>query len=164
VGAVPKISPAIEPVEDFRNSISVSNGTAVFDPEQWLRQLHAAGLTPYVLRDMADALVEEEELTADMVSYRKNVTGLDNTVFISVKFPQHGPRIKVAIDPPTHIDPAGDNASVSIADGSVLAGKLSADVVKQVRAFIDLNQDTLLDYWEKRIDTDELRQRLQPVR
>jgi len=53
-----------------------------------------------------------EEAVADMVSYRKNVTGLDNTIFISVKFAQHAPRIKVAVDPPTHIDPFGSSASV----------------------------------------------------
>ena len=100
-----------------------------------------------------------EEIVADMVSFRKNVTGLHNTVFISVKFAQHAPRIKVAIDPPTHIDPFGDNASVAIRDGAVVAGKLPAAVLESVRAFIALNRAALLDYWEKRIDTDELRLR-----
>jgi hypothetical protein len=105
----------------------------------------------------------EEELTADMVSFRKNVTGVDNTVFISVKFPGHAPRIKVAVDPPTHIDVFGNNASVAIADGKLLAGKLPSNVQKQVEAFLQLNRDVLIDYWEKRIDTDELRDRLQPL-
>ena len=105
----------------------------------------------------------EEEVIADMVSYRKNVTGLDNTIFISVKFAQHAPRIKVAIDPPTHIDPFGNNASVSIRDGNVVAGKLPAHVGESVRDFIALNREVLLDYWEKRIDTDELRRRLQSI-
>jgi hypothetical protein len=104
-----------------------------------------------------------EEVIADMVSYRKNVTGLDNTIFISVKFPQHAPRIKVAVDPPTHIDPFGSSASVSIHDGSVVAGKLPAHVVESVREFVALNREALLDYWEKHIDTDELRRRLAPV-
>ena len=153
--AVPKLNPpTFEPVEGATDSLlSVSNGTAVIDPFDWLRQLHAAGLGPDALRDMADALSIEEELTADMVSYRKNVTGLDNTVFISVKFPQHGPRIEVAIDPPDSVDPMGRNVSVSIADGSVVA---------RVREFIKKNQDVLMDYWEK-IDTDELRERLKKV-
>jgi hypothetical protein len=107
--------------------------------------------------------MEEEEVIADMVSYRKNVTGLDNTIFISVKFAQHAPRIKVAIDPPTHIDPFGNNASVSIRDGNVVAGKLPAHVGETVREFIALNREVLLDYWEKRIDTDELRRRLRSI-
>jgi hypothetical protein len=113
---------------------------------------------------MAYALGEKQaEMIADMVSYRKNVTGLDNTVFISVKFAQHAPRIKVAVDPPTHIDPFGHSASVSIHDGCVVAGRLPARVRDDVRGFIDLNREALLDYWEKRIDTDELRQRLAPL-
>jgi hypothetical protein len=116
-----------------------------------------------VEQGLAEQLAEEEELTADMVSYRKNVTGLDNTVFISVKFPRHGPRIKVAIDPPTHVDPAGNNASVSIDDGRIVAGNLPARTLDQVRRFIDLNHDVLMDYWEKRIDTDQLRERLRKV-
>jgi hypothetical protein len=103
---------------------------------------------------------ETQEATADMVSYRKNVTGLDNTIFISVKFAQHAPRIKVAVDPPASIDPFGRSASVAIHDGSVVAGSLSAGVLEDVRGFIALNREALLDYWEKRIDTDELRQRL----
>jgi hypothetical protein len=109
---------------------------------------------------LADRLVEQE-LTASMAMFRKNVTGVDNTIFISVKFPGHAPRIKVAIDPATHLDPFADNASVAIADGKLLAGeKLPSHVRKQVEWFLELNHDTLIDYWEKRIDTDELRERL----
>jgi hypothetical protein len=106
---------------------------------------------------------KQAEMIADMVSYRRNVTGLDNTIFISVKFARHAPRIKVAVDPPTHIDPFGSNAQVTIRDGCVVAGSLSARVRDDVRSFIDLNREALLDYWEKRIDTDELRQRLAPL-
>jgi hypothetical protein len=116
-----------------------------------------------VEQGLSEQLAEEEELTADIVSYRKNITGLDNTVFISVKFPRHGPRIKVAIDPPTHVDPAGNNASVSIDDGRLVAGDLPARTLEQVRHFININRAVLMDYWEKRIDTDELRQRLRQV-
>jgi hypothetical protein len=113
---------------------------------------------------IADApTIPGEEIVADMVSYRKNVTGLDNTIFISVKFAQHAPRIKVAVDPPTHIDPFGNSASVSIHDGGVVAGTLPGHVEESVHNFIALNREALLDYWEKRIDTDELRRRLSPV-
>ena len=105
-----------------------------------------------------------EEIVANMVSYRKNVTGLDNTIFISVKFAQHAPRIKIAVDPPTHIDPFGNNASVSIHGGNIVGGELSAHVADRVNDFIALNRKALLDYWEKRIDTDELRRLLVPVR
>jgi Domain of unknown function (DUF4160) len=146
---------------------AVSSGTAAVVPLDWPEEINAAGIQPGQLGSLLDAMAqlaaEEEEITADMVSYRKNVTGLDNTVFISVTFPRHGPRIKVAIDPPTHVDPMGNNASVSIDDGSVVDGHLSARELAQVRRFIDINRDVLPDYWEKRIDTDELRDRLRKV-
>jgi hypothetical protein len=32
-----------------------------------------------------------------------------------------------------------------------------------VQRFIEANRPALLDYWEKRIDTDELRQRLKKI-
>jgi hypothetical protein len=43
------------------------------------------------------------------------------------------------------------------------AGDLSACVRDDAHDFIELNREALLDYWEKRIDTDELRQRLKPL-
>jgi hypothetical protein len=142
---------------------AVSSGAAAVMPLEWLQEVNAAGIQPGQLGSLLDAMAElaEEEITADMVSYRKNVTGLDNTVFISVKFPRHGPRIKVAVDPPTHVDPMGNNASVSIDNGSVVAGHLAARDLAAVKRFIELNRDVLMDYWEKRIDTDQLRERLQ---
>jgi len=116
-----------------------------------------------VEQGLAEQLAEEEELTADMVSYRKDVTGLDNTVFVSVRFPRHSPRIKVAIDPPDSLNPDGNNASVAIHDGSVTAGHLPARALKQVRQFIELNRNVLLDYWEMHIDGNQLKERLRPV-
>jgi hypothetical protein len=123
-----------------------------------------SGERPVVAVDegLADQLLEEE-ITAEMPAFRKKTTGVDNTIFISAKVPRHVPRIKVAIDPPTHLDRLGNNASVAITDGSVLAGKLPSHVHKQVSSFLDLNQHALIDYWEQRIDDDELRQRLRSI-
>jgi Domain of unknown function (DUF4160) len=151
------------PVPPLGSLASVANGTAVLVSRQWLVDVNAGRVKPGELSVVLDALEQEQEATAGMVSYRKNVTGLNNTVFISVGYAQHAPRIKVAVDPATHVDPFGKNASVSIGDGRVVAGDLSADVLKDVQGFVELNREALLDYWEKRIDTDELRQRLQPL-
>jgi hypothetical protein len=113
--------------------------------------------------DLADELAEEE-LLEEMVSYRKNVTGVDNTIFISPKGKtRHAARIKLAIDPPHSVDPQSETAAVTIADGAVVAGDVPPDLLKQVRRFIDANREVLLDYWEYRIDTEELRQRLKPA-
>lgn len=106
----------------------------------------------------------EEELLSEMVSYGKNVTGIVNTVFISPKgFTQHGPRIKLAIDPPESIDPRTRTVSVSIPDGEVIGPAIPPALLRDVRRFIDLNRDVLMDYWEYRIDTDQLRARLRSI-
>ena len=62
------------------------------------------------------------------------------------------------VDPPDTVSPTSKTASVSIHDGSVVAGdavSMSSGLLSQVRRFIDLNRATLLDYWEERIDTDD---------
>jgi hypothetical protein len=115
------------------------------------------------LIELADELAEEQ-LLEEMVSYRKNVTGVTHTIFISPRGKtRHAPRIKVAINPSDSIDPRTETASVTIADGEVVAGSVPAPLIAQVRRFIDANRDALLDYWDYRIDTDQLRQRLKPI-
>jgi hypothetical protein len=113
---------------------------------------------------ISDELAEMEQLE-HMVTYRKNVTGVDNTVFICQKgYARHAARIKVAIEPPDSIDVTSDTASIEISSGQVMAGKVSdAELLKQVRKFIELNSPALLDYWNALIDTEELRKRLKPV-
>src|ERR1700719_962340 len=52
----------------------------------------------------------EEELLEEMVSYRKDVTGVENTIFISPKGnTRHPARINLAIDPPHTVAPPGQN-------------------------------------------------------
>src|SRR5262250_1169365 len=106
----------------------------------------------------------EEELLDEFLTYRKNVTGVDNTIFISPKGnTRHAPRIKVAVDPIDSVDPRSKTASIAIADGAV-AGDIPRRALDQAREFIALNRDVLLDYWDYRIDTDELRLRLKSIR
>jgi hypothetical protein len=109
----------------------------------------------------------ERELIGDMVSYRKRTTGVDNTVFISQKgFAKHGPRIKIAIEPPDSINVTSKTASVSINSGKVIAGdaaEVSLALSKQVEKFIELNRAVLLDYWNAKISTEELQERLKAV-
>ena len=121
----------------------------------------ASGLQPIV--DISDELAERE-LLGDMVSYRKKKTGVDNTIFISQKgYARHGARIKIAIDPPHSIDVTSRTASVSINSGKVAQGEVSPALLKQVQKFIALNREVLLQYWDARIDTDELAEQLRPI-
>jgi hypothetical protein len=75
---------------------------------------------------------------------------------------RHAARIKLAIDPPDNLDPNGVQASVAVHDGNAI-GDISARLLADAQRFIDLNRQTLIDYWEYRIDGDELRQRLRSI-
>jgi hypothetical protein len=112
---------------------------------------------------ISDELAEREQLE-HMVTYRKNITGVDHTIFISPGLRvRHAPRIKVAIDPPDSINPLSDQASVEITTGNVVAGEVSAALLRQVQKFIQLNRDVLLEYWDARITTDQLQARLTAI-
>lgn len=109
------------------------------------------------MRDITDDLELEE-----MVSYRKNVTGISHTVFISPRGnAKHGPRVKVAINPPDSLAPFGEIATVAF-DGTVI-GNIPLPLLTDVREFITINSVVLLDYWHYRIDTSELQQRLRSI-
>ncbi len=118
---------------------------------------------PEPIVTISDELAEREQLE-HMVTYRKNITGVDNTIFISPGLRvRHAPRIKVAIEPPDSINPLSEQASVEISTGRVVAGEVSAALLKQVQKFIQLNRDVLLEYWDARITTDQLQERLKAI-
>jgi hypothetical protein len=127
-----------------------------------LRWSRHADFRPVVLDPAFADELAEKELVVEMVSYRKDVTGVDHTVFISPKgHVRQGP----SVDPPDRIDPRGETSTIAIGDGNVVAGPdVKPELLQQVRQFIALNREALLDYWEYRIDTEQLRQRLRPIR
>jgi hypothetical protein len=143
-------------------TVPSSAAEVVSDPAAFLRALRAdvPDFDYRAAAALADALAEEE-LLEEMVSYRTAVTGVGNTIFISPKGnTRHAARVAVAINPADSIDPRGETASVAISDGSGTAGNVSAALLKDVQRFIELNRAVLIEYWEYRIDTEELRQRL----
>lgn len=118
---------------------------------------------PEPIVTISDELAEREQLE-HMVTYRKNITGVDNTIFISPGLRvRHAPRIKVAIEPPDSINPLSEQASVEISTGRVVAGEVSAALLRQVQKFIQLNRGVLLEYWDARITTDQLQARLKAI-
>jgi hypothetical protein len=153
--------------------VKSSSADIVADPAQLLNDMGAGRIINLTdlgytiaptaeIVGLADALAEEE-LLEEMVSYRKDVTGVDNTIFISPKGnTRHLARINLAIDPPHTVDPRGKTAVVAIADGKV-TGDVPSLLLGQARRFIDANCEALLDYWEYRIDTETLRQRLKRI-
>ncbi len=139
--------------------VSSSSKEIMANPARLIEAMRAATAIAGLAEERA-----EEELLEEMVPYRKDVTGVENTIFISPKGnTRHAPRIKIAIDPPLSVDPRSKTASVAIADGTVVAGEVPPALLGQARRFIDANRDALLEYWEYRIDTDELRRRLTPI-
>jgi hypothetical protein len=86
-------------------------------------------------------------------SFRESATGIGHTLFLA----PHA--VHVAIDPPDSITLQCRTASISL-EGSVVAGDIEGALLWQVQEFIARNRAVLIDYWEYRIDTDELRQRL----
>jgi hypothetical protein len=112
---------------------------------------------------LADQLAEEE-LLEHMAAFRKDATGVDNTIWVSPKGrTRHAARIKVAIDPPDSLNATIETASIAIHDGSVAEGHIPSHILKQVQEFVTINRQVLTDYWEERIDTRQLDQRLRPI-
>lgn len=126
--------------------------------------LQADGAPEDVVIVDADDLAEME-LLEEMGSYDKKDTGIDNVVFLSPKgHTRHAARIKVAIDPWDSFDPrGGKTASIAIHDGSVTGESVPRRLYDQLLAFIDLNRETLLDYWDYRISTTAMEERLKPL-
>ena len=108
--------------------------------------------------------IAEEELLEHMASFRKDATGVDNTIWVSPKGrTRHAARIKVAINPPDTLNATSETASVAVHDGSVTQGRIPSHVLRQVQEFVKINREVLNDYWEERIDTRQLDQRLKTI-
>ncbi len=105
--------------------------------------------------------IEPDDLQ-ETISFQKDATNINHTIFISPRGnAAYGPWVKVAIDPPDSLDPRGNITTITF-DGAVI-GSMDSELARQVLRFIDINRAVLLDYWNYEIDTDQLRQRLQPI-
>jgi hypothetical protein len=143
---------------------TVVTGTGAFvAPIAMLRGLVGAPDAVQQLEDIVEALAEQEQLYA-MAILSTAVTGIANTLwYIPVPEGQHGPRIKVAIDPPHAKRPGGTEATVPFDEGKPASGSIPPTLERQVRGFIALNKTALLDYWNLNVTTDEFVARLRPI-
>jgi hypothetical protein len=144
---------------------TVVSGTGAFiAPISMLRELVEAPDVIQQLEDIVEALVEQEHLYA-MAILGSTVTGIANTLwYIPVPEGQHGPRIKVAIDPPHAKRPGGIEGTVPFDEGKPASGPIPRALERQVRAFIELNKAALLDYWNLNTTTDEFVAQLRPIK
>lgn len=57
--------------------------------------------------------------------------------------------------PHIHVRYSGEKASVSIADGSILAGNIPARQLKMVQAWIEIHKEELYADWELAVSGEE---------
>lgn len=156
-------------------NIRVSTSTAAIEAnlEQFLKDIRAGTGKVIDLRDVGytvaptSAVVllapdeDSDDEAADMASLRSNLTGVDNTVFVSTKGSgRHAARIKIAIDPPDSLNATSKTASMAIHDYGTVGAYVPTHIVEQAKKFIERNRDALIAFWECQIDTDELIKRL----
>ena len=95
----------------------------------------------------------------ELVSYRRDVTGVDCTIFIASKgSARHGPRLIVG----DSLDPRDATASIDL-NGRVVGGEIAPTLLRRVQCFITRNRTVLLDYWHYKIDGAQLVRRLRPI-
>jgi hypothetical protein len=162
---IPKLNPPFEgaiEVPPLGTATSVAHGAAVLVPTDWLRQINASGIRPGDLEILLDSLEEDE--AGHMVSIVRKRSGIHNTLFASTKGnSRHAARIKIAINPPDSLNETCDGASMALHDFSTVGAYMSPRLVEQVKTFIEINRDVLLEYWEAKIDTEAMLERLKPV-
>jgi hypothetical protein len=99
----------------------------------------------------------------EMANLRPKHTGLPMVIWVSERgHAQHDVRVKVSM---SHGDRMNINhtAVVGVRPPSVLAGVLSPPDRQAVFSWITLNEQALIDYWNRVIDTVELVQGLKPL-
>ena len=112
------------------------------------------------LIEMAKALLERSELF-EMATVSPRITGLPYGVFVSQKGgARNSARVKISstgksanLDIVVRVDPM-----------KILHGKMSSSDYEKLTRWIELNRQTILDYWNEEIQyTDELMDRLVPI-
>jgi hypothetical protein len=112
---------------------------------------------------LASAAEEERDLF-EMANLYPRTTGLPVTVWVSPRGgARHDVRVKVSRRAGDRME-LDDTASVAVRPlAHVVAGDLSVEIERPVLRWVSMNADALVDYWEGRLDTIELGQRLKRV-
>jgi hypothetical protein len=76
---------------------------------------------------------------------------------------QHGPRVKVVPGNKITTENMQSAASVTITDPPRVLGSLPGKLRRKVVAFVTLNRDTLLRYWNGELSTREMLAQIQSV-
>jgi hypothetical protein len=144
--------------------IRSSSAQIAADPASFFNALRAGHAVHVPELGGTVALVEADQEVEDMVSLRPEKTGVESTIFVSTKgYAEHAPHIKIAVDARHTFHATSKSASMAIHDCSIRGESLAPSIAQQAKQFIDLNRETLLDYWDCKIDTAQLIERLKPI-
>jgi hypothetical protein len=144
-------------------TIRSSSAQIAADPVSFFNALRA-GHAVHVPDVGTVALVEADQEAEDMVSLRSEKTGVENTIFVSTKaHAERAPLIKISVAPPDTFNATSKSASMAIHDCSIRGESVAPHIAEQAKRFIDLNREALLDYWDTKIDTAQLVERLKPI-
>ena len=119
-------------------------------------------------RETADAPLAQAEREVEdlfeMANLYPDTTGLPMTVWVSPRGnARHDVRVKVNVTHGSQMNIA-NTAVVAVRPAPrVLAGELTPQDAQAVAAWITLNADTLIAYWEGRIDTAKMVQALKAL-
>jgi hypothetical protein len=104
--------------------------------------------------DLSETIAVDEDEQYNMASLGPEQTGVDNSIFVSVKGrARHSARIKIAIDPPNSFDASCRTVSMTIHDCRVIGSGLTPKVRDQAKTFIVRNRRLLLEYWNGQLLT-----------
>jgi hypothetical protein len=144
--------------------IRSSSAQIAKDPASFFEALRAGHAVHVPELGGTVALVEADQEVEDRVSLAPEKTGVENTVFVSTKgYAEHAPRIKIAVDPPHTFNATSKSASMAVHDHSIRGESVAPHIAEQAKRFIDANREALLDYWDCKIDTAQLIERLKPI-
>lgn len=106
-------------------------------------------------------VVEGEDELFLMANLHPDETGLPMTVFVSPKGEaRHDARVKVSAVPGGRVVLRGAAVVAVRPAPHLVHGQLATEDLRRVSAWIMLNHDVIMDYWEERALTSELVARL----
>ena len=108
------------------------------------------------------SITRDDDDLFEMANLSPALTGLPMVIWVSERGrARHDVRIKVHMAHGRQMS-IGNTATVAVRPTPrLIAGQLTPADMQSVREWIQLNETALVDYWDGRIYTDELIQRLQ---
>jgi hypothetical protein len=149
--------------------VTLVTGTGAFVPISVLRDLLQSGAAEEWLawlQHVNEALADQEA-EEDMVSAWPEDTGVDHALKILPRAgARHGPRIKVAINPPDRFSEGGTYATIPFGETSIASpvpNIVPPQLLRQLHEYIALNREPLIAFYNERISGIQLAAQLRKI-